>query len=42
MGNEWKSSWFGKKDEKIVEDVVLDKDFWRNIIIWIKGRSASY
>ncbi|RDX78510.1 Pre-mRNA-splicing factor ATP-dependent RNA helicase DEAH1, partial [Mucuna pruriens] len=32
--NEWRSSRFAKtKDGKLVEDVVLDKEFWKNIII---------
>ncbi|RDY13851.1 hypothetical protein CR513_01165, partial [Mucuna pruriens] len=36
--NEWKSSSFAKtKDGKLVEDVVLDKEFWKNIIICLKG-----
>jgi len=36
--NEWKSSKFAKtNDGKIVEDVVLDKEFWKNIITCLKG-----
>jgi len=36
--NEWKSSKFAKtNDGKIVEDVVLDKEFWKNVIIGLKG-----
>jgi hypothetical protein len=37
---EWKSSRFAKtKDEKLVEDIVLDKKFWKNIITCLKGAS---
>ena len=36
--NEWKSSKFAKtNDGKIVEDIVLDKKFWKNIITCLKG-----
>ncbi|RDX78304.1 hypothetical protein CR513_41443, partial [Mucuna pruriens] len=36
--NEWKSSRFAKtKDGKLIEDVILDKEFWKNIIICLKG-----
>nr|KYP48416.1 hypothetical protein KK1_029878 [Cajanus cajan] len=36
--NEWKSSRYAKtKDGKTVENVVLDKGFWGNIIICLKG-----
>jgi len=36
--NEWKSSKFAKTtDGKIVEDIVLDKKFWKNIITFLKG-----
>ena len=36
--DEWRSSKFAKiNDEKIVEDVVLDQNFWKNIIIFLKG-----
>ena len=41
MGNEWNSSRFGKKDGEIVKDVGFGLGLWRNIMIWIKGRSAS-
>ena len=36
--NEWKSNMFAEPtDAKIAEDVVLDKDFWKNIITCMKG-----
>ena len=36
--NEWKSGRFVKtQDGKTVEDVVLDKEFWKNIITCLKG-----
>jgi len=36
--NEWKSDRFAKtNDGKIVEDVVLDKDFLKNTITGLKG-----
>ena len=36
--HEWKFSRFAKtKDGKMVEDVVLDKDFWKNVITCLKG-----
>jgi len=35
---EWKSTRFAKtNDGKIVEDALLDKDFWKNIITCLKG-----
>ena len=34
----WKSTKFSKTtDGKIVEDVVLEKEFWKNIITCLKG-----
>ncbi|XP_068498554.1 uncharacterized protein [Phaseolus vulgaris] len=36
--DEWKSSKFAKtNDGKIVEEVVLDQNFWKNVIICLKG-----
>jgi len=36
--NEWKSSKLAKANDcKIVEDVILDKDFWKNIITCLEG-----
>jgi len=36
--HEWKFSRFAKtKDGKMVEDVVLDKDLWKNVITCLKG-----
>ncbi|KAK4253734.1 hypothetical protein QN277_010373 [Acacia crassicarpa] len=35
---EWKSSWFAKtKDGKLIEDVVLNKAFWKDIVTCLKG-----
>jgi len=36
--NEWKSSKFAKTiNGKIVEDVVFNKEFWKNIITCLNG-----
>jgi hypothetical protein len=36
--DQWKTSKFASsRDEKSVEDVVLDKDFWKGIVICLKG-----
>ncbi|XP_061365791.1 uncharacterized protein LOC133309070 [Gastrolobium bilobum] len=36
--NEWKSSRFARtKKGKLIEDVVMDKRFWKNIIVCLKG-----
>ena len=35
---EWKSSQFAKtKDEKLIENVVLDKDFWKDIVTCLRS-----
>jgi len=34
----WKNSWYAKtKDGKFIEDVVMDKVFWKNVVICLKG-----
>ncbi|KAK8949302.1 40S ribosomal protein S3a [Platanthera zijinensis] len=36
--DEWKGSRFaGSRDGKLIEDVIMDKEFWKNIVIYLKG-----
>ena len=36
--DEWKSSKFAKtKDEKFIENVILDKLFWRDTALYLRG-----
>ena len=36
--NQWKSSKFAKtKDGKLIENVVLDRMFWRDVVLCLRG-----